>query len=84
MSETEVKAISEDVGVRPDRISVTLGETINMGNFESKRIDAGLSTDVKPNETSKEAYNRAVAIVYSSLAEIRSGIKIPEKSGRHR
>lgn len=34
-----------------DRVKVSLGRTINLGNFESFRVDVGLEADVRPNET---------------------------------
>lgn len=34
-----------------DRVKVSLGRTINAGNFESIRVDIGMETDVKDGGT---------------------------------
>ena len=34
-----------------DRVKVNIGRTINLGNFESFRVDVGLEADVRPTET---------------------------------
>jgi len=38
------------------RIEVRLGRTINMGDFESARIDIGLEADISDSEELNDAY----------------------------
>lgn len=40
------------------RWSVSLGYTLNVGNFQSMRVDIGLNDSLLPGETSDEAYER--------------------------
>jgi hypothetical protein len=39
-------------------VRVNIGTTLNLGNFESLRIEVGISDDVRPGETFDAALNR--------------------------
>lgn len=52
-----------------DRITVSLGLTKNLGNFNSLRVDAGIESDVREGETTEDAYARLWALVDSQIAE---------------
>lgn len=39
-----------------DRVKVSIGRTINIGNFEFVRIDVGLEADVRDGETRQKTY----------------------------
>ena len=41
-----------------DRAWVTYGESVQFVQFESTRVDAGYATDVRPGETSQQAFER--------------------------
>lgn len=43
----------------PDRVFFSCGLTLNLGNYESARVDAGMATDVRPDETLEKALLRA-------------------------
>lgn len=53
----------------PNRVSVSLGFTKNMGDFESLRVDVGLSSDRMDGESTVEAYRRVKDFVKSALLE---------------
>ena len=53
----------------PNRVSVSLGFTKNMGDFESLRVDVGLSSDKMDDETTAEAFNRVKNFVKAALME---------------
>jgi len=38
-------------GGLPDRVWFQVGQTINIGNYESIRIDVGVAQDVRPGES---------------------------------
>lgn len=40
------------------RISVNLAKTINLGNYQSLRVDVGMSSDVESEETPDGAFRR--------------------------
>lgn len=48
--------------VQADRVSVSLGVTKNLGDYNSLKVDAFYSTSVKPDESIEEAYSRSWAI----------------------
>ncbi len=46
-----------------DRISVSFGKKLNMGNYETMDLHYSYSTDVQEGEKLNEAYDRAEKIV---------------------
>jgi hypothetical protein len=48
-------------------VSVTLGYTLNLGNFQSLRIDIGCTDFVRSEENSDEAINRVYKFVEDSV-----------------
>ena len=51
------------------RVKVSLGYTLNLGNFQSLRIDLGIDEDRKENETVSEAFDRVYNFVEQRLVE---------------
>lgn len=51
------------------KVSVTLGYTLNLGNFQSLRLDLGVIDSKREGETTNEAMERVYAFVESKLAE---------------
>lgn len=52
-----------------NRVSVSLGFTKNMGDFESLRVDVGLESDKMDGESTTEAYRRVKEFVKAALLE---------------
>lgn len=52
-----------------DRVSVHVGRTISLGNYESVRLDFGLESDVKQDENVKQAFERVRHVAESHLEE---------------
>lgn len=52
-----------------NRVSVTVGYTRNMGNFESLRYDVGLESDPMSGESTAQAYERVAEFVKKRLME---------------
>lgn len=50
-----------------NRVSASIGYTVNMGDFESMRFDFGVETDVSDKETTKAAMERAERLVEEVL-----------------
>ena len=51
------------------KINVTLGYTLNLGNFQSLRIDLGIVESRKDGETIDQAFERVYAFVEQKLTE---------------
>ena len=58
------------------KINVTLGYTLNLGNFQSLRIDLGIVESRKDGETIDQAFERVYAFVEDKLSE-----KVKEAKG---
>ena len=43
--------------------------TLNLGNFQSLRVEVGLDDDQRPDETTAEAFERVYQFVETQLAE---------------
>ncbi len=50
-------------------VSVTLGYTLNLGNFQSLRIDIGVTDFVRAEEAVDEAVNRVYDFVEKKVIE---------------
>lgn len=50
-------------------VSVTLGYTLNLGNFQSLRIDIGVTDFVRADEAVDEAVNRVYDFVEKKVIE---------------
>lgn len=51
------------------KITVALGYTLNLGNFQSLRVDLGIEDSRREGETVSEAFERVYEFVEAKLAE---------------
>jgi hypothetical protein len=51
------------------KINVTLGYTLNLGNFQSLRIDLGIVDSRRDGENINDAFERVYSFVEEKLAE---------------
>lgn len=51
-------------------VGVSIGTTLNMGDYESLRVDVWLTDNVSENETVQQAYERIVGVADSTLQDI--------------
>ena len=51
------------------KVSVTLGYTLNLGNFQSLRVDLGVVDHVRDGETTNDATNRVYDFVEAKVVE---------------
>lgn len=51
------------------KVSVTLGYTLNLGNFQSLRVDIGVVDSVREGETTNDAANRVYDFVEAKVVE---------------
>ena len=51
------------------KVSVTLGYTLNLGNFQSLRVDLGVVDNVRDGETTNDAMNRVYDFVEAKVVE---------------
>ena len=58
------------------KISVTLGYTLNLGNFESLRVDLGVVDARREGESVDQAFERVYTFVEDKLSE-----KVTEAKG---
>ena len=51
------------------KVNVTLGYTLNLGNFQSLRIDLGIIDSRRDGESVQEAFDRVYSFVETKLSE---------------
>jgi len=51
------------------KVSVTLGYTLNLGNFQSLRLDLGIIDSKRDGENTNEAFERVYKFVEDKLTE---------------
>lgn len=49
------------------KINVSLGYTLNLGNFQSLRIDLGIEDSKRDGENIEDAFNRVYSFVENKL-----------------
>lgn len=65
MSEVVNNAVIND----GTKVTVTLGYTLNLGNFQSLRIDLGITDSRRDGENVNDAFERVYSFVEAKLAE---------------
>ena len=58
------------------KVTVTLGYTLNLGNFESLRVDLGITDSRRDGENIEQAFERVYEFVETKLGE-----KVKEAKG---
>lgn len=51
------------------KVSVTLGYTLNLGNFQSLRLDLGIVDSKREGENTNDAFDRVYKFVEDKLTE---------------
>jgi hypothetical protein len=51
------------------KVNVGLGYTLNLGNFQSLRIDLSITDNKREGETTNDAFERVYSFVETKLAE---------------
>ena len=51
------------------KVNVTLGYTLNLGNFQSLRLDLGVTDNAKNGETVDQAFERVYKFVEDKLTD---------------
>lgn len=51
------------------KVTVSLGYTLNLGNFQSLRLDIGVEDAKREGENTNEAFERVYSFVEDKLAE---------------
>jgi hypothetical protein len=51
------------------KVTVSLGYTLNLGNFQSLRVDLGVEDSERDGENINEAFNRVYSFVEEKLTE---------------
>ena len=54
------------------KVSVTLGYTLNLGNFQSLRVDLGVVDQTRKEETVQEAMDRVYGFVEQQVIDRKS------------
>jgi hypothetical protein len=57
------------MGMEETKVNVALGYTLNLGNFQSLRIDIGIQDAKRDGETTNDAFDRVYKFVEAKLAE---------------
>jgi hypothetical protein len=66
----------------PPRLNVSLGLTLNLDNFESLKVGAGYSADLKPGQTIEEAYEEMWKVVELEIENKRDEVRTAMKKGK--
>lgn len=65
-----------------NRLKYSKGLTLNLGNYESARIDIGIEVDVQPEgdlngRHTTDTFNAMVSFIEAKLKEERRKVKMP-------
>jgi len=59
---------------------VSYGRTFNLGNFESERVDIGISRDLEEGESRKEAMKEELIELMDFVEKFKDGSLFKEES----
>lgn len=59
----------------PDRVWFTYGLTVNLGNYNSVKFDAGMASDVRPGETPQQAIDRCRKVADAEIERENQRLK---------
>jgi hypothetical protein len=65
------------MGNEPDKVWVTISHTVNLGNFESYKVEAGYSKtiiDEEPLDMINEMHHELRAVVIEKAQRVKNGI----------
>lgn len=71
----------EAVKSEPTRVTVSLGYTVNMGNYESLRLDVAVEDSARSDESVNTAFERVYAYTEKKLIEKVTVIRTEMTSG---
>jgi hypothetical protein len=66
---SEVNNVTNTTSNDSTKVNVTLGYTLNLGNFQSLRLDLGVIDSRREGETVNDAFERVYSFVESKLTE---------------
>ena len=73
-----VKGVASDLNVKQsthsNEVGLSIGATINMGNYESMRIDAWGLEEIKPDETREDSAMRLKDDLIRIISRVQSEI----------
>jgi hypothetical protein len=73
--DTKHKTAKNPVSFEGQQFGMSKGCTLNMGEYESLRVDCWLSDTVRENETVREAFTRVEAVLDEVLEEVALNAK---------
>ena len=73
--DTKHKTAKKPVSFEGQQFGMSKGCTLNMGEYESLRVDCWLSDTVRENETVREAFTRVEAVLDEVLEEVALNAK---------
>ena len=65
----EMSEVENAVGTDSTKVGVTLGYTLNLGNFQSLRIDLNVIDSKREGENTNDAFERVYKFVEDKLTE---------------
>ena len=65
----EMSEVENTVGTDSTKVGVTLGYTLNLGNFQSLRIDLNVIDSKREGENTNDAFERVYKFVEDKLTE---------------
>ncbi len=79
-----MEKITEELTKGPDRVWFSYSVKCNLGNYESKDIALGMSSDVLPNESVEDAVNRIQNQVIEQIDVLIPILRKDGTLGNHR
>ena len=61
---------------RPVKVGVKAGRVINLGNYESARVEAWVEFDTLPGQTEEDGYQEAWRIVEDQIRQEKAKFKV--------
>lgn len=67
----------------PKELQITVSRTVNLGNFESLRVEAGFTVSLEPGEDLDDVREKMLPVIKRTLqASYRTHVPQPPQAGR--
>lgn len=68
--------------MKATKVSVTVGQVFNIGNYQSCRVEANLEATIEPDETEQQAFEKCYIEAKKAFAKLAANFVPKKENGK--